>query len=187
MRKIDVAISKYERDLELEAIVKQITCTWPFGYQIRRHVVTALVITETSYTHVRDVDTRVAIVLYTAILTAIDDPDMFDSVEAQNFWRKICDGSVLQDQGVMGEFARVLLGMGRFYSNYSSAAILASSLRFLNGEMIANQESCTFVEPNSKEFVDFSRNLSGDAEAYAAFIWSLADFPDEHTFIQTLP
>lgn len=184
---MDVAPPKYERDIELEARVKAVTRTWPFEHQIRRHIVTALVITETSYTHVSDIEARVAIVLYTAILTAVDDPGLFDSAGAQDFWRRICDGSLLQDKSIMGEFAQIIVGMGRFYSNYSSGAILAASLRFLNGEMIGNPESNAFVEPNSREFVDFSRSLSGDAEAYGVFIWSKGDFPDEYLYIQALP
>lgn len=184
---MDVTPPKYERDTELEVRVKAITRTWPFENQVKRHIVTALVIVETSYTHVSDVDTKVAIVLYTAILTAVDDPDLFDSAGGHDFWHRICDGSLLQEKSIMGEFARVISGMGRFYSNYSSGAILASSLRFLNGEMIGNPESKAFVEPRSKEFVDFSRDLSGDAEAYGAFIWGKVDFPDEYSYIQTLP
>lgn len=184
---VSVTPPRYERDVELEARVKATTHTWPLEHRLQRHIVTALVITETSYTHVSDVEARVAIVLYTAILTAIDDPDLFDSVGAEDFWRRVCDGSLLQDRGIMGEFARVILSMGRFYSNYCSATILAASLRFLNGEMIGNPENASFVEPNSKEFVDFSRDLSGDAEAYAAFIWSKTEFPNDTSYIQIFP
>lgn len=181
---MNVTPTRYERDMELEARVKEVTRTWPFEHQIRRHNVTALGMAETSYAHVSDVMARVAIALYTAILTSVDDPHLFDAAGAEVFWRRVCDGSLLQDKGIMGEFARVIISMGRFYSNYSSAAIFAASLRLLNGEMIGNPESNAFVEPNSKEFVDFSRELSGAAEAYAAFIWSKSDFPDENSYLQ---
>ncbi|KAI0728385.1 Trichodiene synthase [Fomitopsis betulina] len=181
---MNVTPTRYERDMELEARVKEVTRTWPFEHQIRRHIVTGLVMAETSYAHVSDVEARVAIALYTAILTLLDDPHLFDAVGGEVFWRRICDGSLLQDKGIMGEWARVIIDMGRFYSNYSSAAIFAASLRFLNGEMIGNPESNAFVDPNSKEFVDFSRELSGAAEAYAAFIWVKSDFPDENSYLQ---
>ncbi|KZT73399.1 terpenoid synthase [Daedalea quercina L-15889] len=187
LQKMNVTPLRYTRDLELEARVKAITCTWPFEQHIRRHIVTGLVITETSYTHVSDIEARVAITLYTAILTSLDTPGLFDSVGAGDLWRKICDGSLRHDHGMLGQFAKIILDMDRFYSSFNASSILSSTLRFLNGEMISNEESKEFIEPSLKEFVDFSRNIGGDAEAYAAFIWSKADFPDENSYIQVFP
>ncbi|KAH9830415.1 isoprenoid synthase domain-containing protein [Rhodofomes roseus] len=187
LQKIDIVPPEFTRDAELEAKVKAITRTWPFEERIRPHIVTALVITETSYPHVSDIEARVAIVIYTAILTALDTPGLFDAAGAQDFYRRVCDGSLQHDRGMLGEFARVIADMSRFYSNFSACSILSSSLRYLNGELIGNPESKAFVELNSKEFVDYSRGMSGDAEAYAAFIWSKADFPDDNLYLQVFP
>ena len=187
LRKVNITPPEYERDTELEAGVDAITCKWPFKDQVERHITTGIIMAKTSYSHVSDVDARVAIALYMAILIALDDPAMFDSAEAQNFWCGVCDGSLLRSSGILGEYARIVLSMGRFYSSFSSGTILGATVRFLNGEMIGNPESNTFVEPNSREFVEFSRDLNGGSEAFAAFIWRKGDFPDQYSFIQAFP
>ena len=184
LRKLDIAPSGCEHNAELEAELEVITQVWPYKSQIKAHIVTGLVMAETAYCHVSDVQARVAIAVYTAIITALDDPERFDSAGAQEFWRGVCDGSLIQESSILGDYARVLLSMGDFYSNYSSGAILASSLRFLNGEMIGNPKSNAFITPPSEEFVDYSRDMTGVAEAYAAFIWIKSDFPDENSYIQ---
>lgn len=184
---MDVTLPTRERDTELEAKVEAITRTWPFKDQIERHITTGLLMAEMGYIHVPDIEARVAIALYTALFIALDDPERFDSVRAQDFWRGVCEGSLLQGNGILSEYAKVIFGMGRFYSSFSSSAILASTLRSLNGEMIGNPESNAFVEPKSKYFVEFLRGLNGGPEAFAAFIWSEADFPDEYSYIQVFP
>ncbi|KAH9926482.1 isoprenoid synthase domain-containing protein [Fomitopsis serialis] len=187
LHRMNVALPRFSRDAELEARVKAITRTWPFEQRIRRHIVTGLVITEASYPHVSDIEARVAIAIYTALLTAVDTPELFDAVGAQDFYQRICDGSLRDDRGMLGEFVRVIMNMGQFYSSFCASSIFSSTLRFLNGELIGNPESKSFVEPNSKAFVDFSRGMNGDAEAYAAFIWSKGDLPGENTYIQVFP
>ena len=184
---MDVTPPKYERDAELEASIEAITRTWDFKDQVQKHIITGLIMAKTSYSHVSDVEARAAIAVYMAILIALDDPVLFDSAGAQEFWRGICDGSLLQSSGILAEYAKVVLSMGRFYSNFSSGTILGATVRFLNGEMIGNPESNAFVEPNSRQFVEFSRDLNGGSEAFAAFIWSKLDFPDEYSYIQVFP
>ena len=84
----------------------------------------------------------------------------------------------------MGEYARIILSMERFYSSFSSNAILASTLRSLNGQMIGNPQGDVFVEPRRKNFMEYVREMDGGPEAYAAFIWSKIDFPNEYSYIQ---
>ena len=184
LRKVDITPARGERDVELEARVEAITQTWTFKDKIKPHILTGLIMANTSYAHVSDVEARVATALYTTLFVVLDDTELFESEGAQEFWCRACDGSLLQDDGVLAEYARVILSMGRFYSNYSSGAILASTIRFLNGEMISNPEGKAFVDPTSLEFLDFSRDMSGCSEAFAAFIWSKGDLPDEYSYIQ---
>ncbi|KAH9926455.1 isoprenoid synthase domain-containing protein [Fomitopsis serialis] len=187
LHRMDVALPKFSRDVELEARVKAITRTWPFEQSIRRHIVTGLVITEASYPHVSDIEARVAIVIYTALFIALDTPELFDAVGAQDFHRRICDGSLRDDRGLLGEAAKVIIDMDKFYSSFCASSILSATLRYLNGELIGNPESKMFVEPISKAFVDFSRSMTGTSEAYAAFIWSKGDFPNDNSYIQVFP
>ena len=184
MQKVNVTPAKCEGDVELESKVAAITQTWPFKDQISKHIATGLLMAKMTFRHVSDVDNRVAIALYTALFLSLDDPERFESLGAQAFWRGACDGSLLKESGLLGEYTRVILGMSRFYSNYSSGAILASTIRFLNGEMTGNPENGAFVDPVCLEFVDYSRLMTGCAESYAAFIWSKGDFPDEYSYIQ---
>lgn len=188
LRKMDVTPLECESDAELEAGVEAITRTWLFKDQVQKHITTGLIMAKTGYSHISDVDARVAIALYTALFIALDDPEIFDSAGAQDFWRGVCDGSLLRSSGILGEYARIILSMERFYSSFSSNAILASTLpRSLNGQRIGNPQSDVFVEPRRKNFMEYVREMDGGPEAYAAFIWSKIDFPNEYSYIQVFP
>jgi len=83
----------------------------------------------------------------------------------------------------------VLADMGRLFPAFGTNCIISSTIdmQWFAGEMISNPSTPFFLEPRSKSFVDFQRSLSGDPEAYAAFIWDKADFFDETSYIHIFP
>lgn len=188
LRSMGTTLPVPTRDAELEAGVMAITHTWPFELQIRQHIVTGVSLSETSYAHISNIENRVAIAIYTALTTALDDPEIFESVGAQDFCWKMVNDTIRSDSGFLGQLARVVGDLQTFYSTFSASSIVVSTLQFLQGEMISgNPNNNTFVKPDTKEFLDYVRNLNGDGEAYAAFIWSKVDFPGDNSFVKAFP
>ncbi|KAH9926486.1 uncharacterized protein B0H18DRAFT_1006379 [Fomitopsis serialis] len=192
LQKMNVpATPKSTRNPALESRVKEITQTWPSPSpshdHTNHHIVTGVVMTEASYSHLTSIDAQVAIALYTALMVALDDPEVFGVVSAHKFPQMLCDGSAHQDRGLLGELARLLVDMGRLFPAFGINCIISSTMRWFAGEMISNPSTPSFLEPRSKSFVDLQRSLSGDPEAYAAFIWDKADFSDETSYIHIFP
>lgn len=176
---------RFPCDPSLEYRVKAVTETWSFGEHIHEQITTGIFITETSYAHLT-IDAQVTVALYTILMTIIDDPEIFQASGAQDFSMMLCNGSAQRDQGPLGELARILTGMSQHFLSIGVNWIVSSTLRWLNGEMIANSAGPFFLEPRSKKFVDYHRSISGDSEAYAAFIWSHTVSPVDNSYIQVL-
>lgn len=176
------------RDVDLEAGVHAITHLWPFEQRLGQHIVTGISLSETSYAHIPSVENRVAIAVYTAFATALDDPAIFESVGAQDFCRKMISDTIRSDTGFLGRFAKAVGDVHDFYAPFSASSIVTSTLRFVQGEMISNDpENSLFVKLETEGLVDYVRNLNGDGEAYVAFVWSKADFPGINSFVKTFP
>lgn len=181
---------KLTRDADLEAGVQAITRLWPsrFEQRLRRHIVTGISLSETAYAHISSVENRVAIAIYTAFATALDDPEIFESVAAQDFCRSMVKDTIRSESGFLGLFAKAVADVQGFYSPFSASSIVASTLQFVQGEMISNcPDNNNFVRSDTKEFLDYVRNLNGDGDAYAAFVWSKADFSGHASFVKTFP
>lgn len=172
---------------DLEERVKEITKTWPFEHRIHPHITTGVVMANTTIAYLSDLDARAAVAAYTALITALDDPDIFHASGAQNFAQMLCDGSALRDDGVLGQMARVLADMGNHFPPFGTSAIIAATLRWCNGELISNPANPFCLRPLSKAFADYQRGLTGVPEAYAAFGWCKADFPVETDYIHVFP
>lgn len=172
---------------DLEERVNTITKTWPFENRIRPHITTGVVMANTMCAHLTDLDARAAIAIYTALITALDDPNIFHASGAQDFAQRLCDGSALQDDGVLGHMAKVLADMGNHFPAFGTSAIIAATLRWCNGELISNPANPFCLRPLSKAFADYQRSLTGVPEAYAAFGWCKKDFPVETDYIHVFP
>ncbi|KAH9830403.1 isoprenoid synthase domain-containing protein [Rhodofomes roseus] len=182
------ATPRFTRKPELEARVKAITQTWPSAGDGagHPHVTTGIVVAETSYSH-HSIDVQVAVALYTAVLTAFDNPDFFRVASAHRFPQMLCDGSAQQDQGLIGELARLLVDIGRMFPAFGTNCIIAGTLRWFAGEMIGSSSAPLSLESLSTSFIDFHRNMNGNPDAYVAFVWSKEDFPDETSYIHIFP
>ncbi|PCH34384.1 terpenoid synthase [Wolfiporia cocos MD-104 SS10] len=170
------------RDYELEARVKDITRSWKDEAALRRHIITGISITETSYSHLPAVDAKVAIAVLTGIVTSIDDPT---ASAATNFSQRLCNGSIREDPGILGHLAKILANMWDLYPRYSAGLILTSTLDLLNGEMLG-EDACGGLA-RTIPFVEYHRGLTGMPGAYACFIWEKTRFPDERVYAQAIP
>lgn len=188
LRRIGTKFPGHTHDAELEARVEKITHVWPFEQQVRQHIVTGISLAETSYVHVSSIENRVAIAIYTALTTTLDDPEIFESVGAQDFCWKIVNGCIRTDSQLLVQLAKIIDNLQDFYSRSSASIIVVSTLQFLHGEMISgNPKNNTFVKPDTKEFLDYVRNLNGDGEAFVAFMWNILDYPGDNSFMKAIP
>ena len=174
------------RDIELEERVRIVTQTWPFEDRIRQHIVTGVACAQASFPHL-DIDARVAIAIYTSLLTSLDDQNLFNVLGARDFSRMLCDGSICRDEGMLGQLAKVLTDIHRHFPPFGSHMIVAATLRWFGGEMMASPFQPSSFDPHSKGLVDYQRWMSGNGEAYASFIWNGAEFPDETVWMNVLP
>lgn len=178
--------SRHSRDVELAERVGMITKTWPFEDRIRKHIITGVTCAQVSYSHI-DIDARVAVAVYTTILSSLDDQALFDALGAQSFSRMLCDGSVHRDEGMLGQLAKVLVDIHRHFPPFCASVIVSATLRWFGGEMTTSPYQPAFLNPNSKGVVDYQRWMSGNAESYACFIWQKAWYSDEALWINVLP
>ncbi|KAI0926369.1 terpene cyclase, variant 2 [Taiwanofungus camphoratus] len=154
---------------------------------MRPYITVGVAMAVTAYSHLPTVEAKLQIVLYTAILAYLDDPAVFDSLGAGNFHRRLCAGSVQHDTNILGALATNMVEMFACFPRFSASSILTSALRFVNGSMIENTCGGALLSPHSLSFVKYRRELTGIAEAYAAFIWEKSKFPDVGVYIQALP
>ncbi|KZT00026.1 terpenoid synthase [Laetiporus sulphureus 93-53] len=187
---LHVSPTPMHRDFELESRVRELAQSWPFGERIRPHIVTALTITETAYHHVSDMNAKVAITVFTALLTCMDDPGKHnsDAVDSIDHYRRLCNGSAMHDPGMLGELNRCLKGMWDLYPPLGANAIFIATLKFMNGTMLENSDESAFSNSSgSRAFVEYQRNLTGISEAYAFFIWDKKSFPDSRVYERAIP
>lgn len=178
---------EYKRDLELESRIKDVTKFRANEETMRPYITVGVAMAVTAYSHLPTVEAKLQIVLYTAILAYLDDPAVFDSLGAGNFHRRLCAGSVQHDTNILGALATNMVEMFACFPRFSASSILTSALRFVNGSMIENTCGGALLSPHSLSFVKYRRELTGIAEAYAAFIWEKSKFPDVGVYIQALP
>ena len=167
--------------------VEAMTKDWAFQDRIRPHIMTGTVMAETAYSHLKDPNVQAAVAVFTALMTALDDPDIFRTSGAQDFARMLCDGSAHSDPGLLGQLTKVLSELGRHFSAFNTTCIIAATLRGLGGETLWNSSSRPILEPQLDRFFEYQRRMTGASEAYAAFIWSDADLLADPSYIRVLP
>ncbi|KAI0937355.1 hypothetical protein AcV5_005283 [Taiwanofungus camphoratus] len=184
--RLNFTFPEYKRDLELEARVNEATRGWESGEYMRPYVVTAILITVMAYGHLSSIDAKLAVALYTALLVALDDPAVFDSLSAQKLPFRLCAGSAQRDGDVLGELSRNLAGMWGIYPDFAASAVCTSALRFVNACFLENMGTDAMLRPGMRSFVDYQRGMSGVADAYACFIWEKARFPDVRIYLEAM-
>lgn len=187
LSEVNISSPQYARDHELERRVKAIVQNWGDEQALRPYVVTALILTITAYAHIPDLETRVAITLFTALIIAMDDPAVFSGLTPVEYHRKMCAGVVQQESGMLGKFTKVLQGMWDHYPSFTANTIYASALRFVNASVMENEWRGETYGQEARHFVEYKRSMTATTEAYACFIWPRAQFPDYRVYFRAVP
>ncbi|KAH9923689.1 Trichodiene synthase-domain-containing protein, partial [Fomitopsis serialis] len=184
---VDVDLPKYTRDLELERRVNEIVSQLGDERTMRPYVVPATILTITAYAHITDMETKVHVTVFTTFIAIMDDPAFFDGLTPADFHRNMCSGVVQRDPGLLGEFTKVLGRMWDHYPGFTANTIYASALRFINASVMENEwQGETFCR-EARPFVEYKRSMTATTEAYACFIWPIAQFPDYRAYVQAIP
>ena len=177
-----------ERDLMSEERVKAIIETWTFRDRVHpAHMTTGILVAETAFSHLTDMDAKVAIATYTTIMAILDDQELSDKYNVQSFAQMLCSGAAHDDAGVLGELAKILAKMGAHFTSFSTTLVVSGTLYAICGEVLSNPLNPLFTEPQNLAFAEYQRFMTGFAEVFAAFIWCKADFPVETAYFHILP
>lgn len=179
----------YERcqDIELRRRVAEITDTWDFGESMHPHINTALVLAESAYDHLTDLNAKVIITIVTALLISTDDSNALDGLGFDQFHRRHLDCTLHADKSRMGLLANVLSQMVECFPNFGAGTILVSVLQIVNGRKLESIARETTLHQKALPFVEYRRMVTGGPEAYAFMIWEKARFPTVDSYIQAIP
>lgn len=156
---------------------------------LRPYIPAATILTITCYAHIDDMDIKVQIVLFSALVIAMDDPSVLSSPSVRDFHRRLCMGAAQDDAGVVGRLLQVLLGEWDFYADFSATSIFTSVSQFVNGCLLEqiSGEAQLACSSDALPFIAYRRNMSGLAEAFAYFIWDKKRFPHVEAYMQAIP
>ena len=181
--------SSYSRDPDLESrVVDKIRSWGPDVLELLRPIIpAATTLTITCYAHIEHL--KVQIVLFSALVIAIDDRSVLNSPSVRNFHRRLCLGSAQDDSGVVGRLMQILSGMWDFYPEFSATSIFTSVSQFVNGCFLEqlSGEAKLAGSSDALPFIAYRRNMSGLAEAFGYFIWDKERFPDVEAYMQAIP
>ncbi|KAI0927893.1 terpene cyclase [Taiwanofungus camphoratus] len=187
LERIRLTLPKYERDVELETRVKQVTQSWDNELFIRPNIVSAIIFTTTAYSHISSSDTKLHIALFVSLLTSLDDPTLFASKTVYDLHQKLCTGSAQNNPDMLGRLTRLLAGMWDHFPKSAANPIFVSTLRWINGTVLENESQDMILTFSALSFIEYRRSMSGAPEAFAAFIWEKARFPDVSVYVQAIP
>ncbi|KAK0197898.1 isoprenoid synthase domain-containing protein [Armillaria mellea] len=149
---------------------------------LQPYLVTGLNIAASAYHHVDNINIKVYIAIYTAFAIYFDDayPDDPDALVGVPNFTKHLTSSEKQPTKMLDDFAGVLAEASQLFGEVTADIIVHAVLKFMTALVL---EIRSKSEPG--KYAIFLRELSGIAEAYAAFI-----FPSElpySVYIQALP
>lgn len=173
---------------EVEKKVREMLQTWDLGISERvfeKYLATGLDISSTAYRHL-PIEAQVRVALCT-FCTALFDDGFMGEEKMREFGPRFSAGSP-QLHPVLQLFQETMVNMRDVYGPYSSNAMISSVLDFANSEMFLREskDAMTLGAP-SKVYIEYIRLKEGFGEAYAAFIWPHAQFPDSKQFVQAFP
>jgi len=145
-----------------------------------------VVISRTAYKHLPNMDTKVFIAIYTAIITCLDDICTEHIEELRSFSKVHCQRGVHKFD-LLNAFSQICDGIPQHFNENGSGFILTSTFCYMNALLLENevQHGLELKPTDSTRFPVYTRMLSGLPEAYALFA-----FPKEMpwtTYIQALP
>ncbi|EMD37611.1 hypothetical protein CERSUDRAFT_94613 [Gelatoporia subvermispora B] len=153
-------------------------------------IITGSIMSTTVYSHIKNVETKVFIAVYTMILRALDYPDVFESLATQKFHREICCGSIQHRDDMLGQLAKLVSTSWDHFLHFGANAVLSSTLDYLNACFLENISDATTISASTERipFIEYRRVYgTGAAATYAVFIWDKDQFPDEKVFLQAMP
>jgi len=185
-------VSNHFRWNGMDPVVKgkalDIAKSWNLGLPdgvLDKYLTVGLVIAITAYGHT-PFDTQVAIALYTLCCTIADDTIMSNEI-LREFVPRFFDGQP-QLHPILTHLVEELTILRKQYSSYSGNALVISTLEFINAEMFLRDEGGSELRAReATDYVDYIRWKTGVGEAYGAFIWPRALFPETKTYIQAMP
>lgn len=145
-------------------------------------------IATTAYRHITDVETEVALSIYT-FLTSLFDDDVLDLDVLRQFVPRFYSRQP-QLSPLLDLFVETITVMlPKHYGAYSSNSIVSSSLDFFNAEVFERDGSAEGLEVGqwSGIYLEYVRWKSGISEAYACQIWPKSLCPDTKAYIQAIP
>ncbi|KZT12294.1 terpenoid synthase [Laetiporus sulphureus 93-53] len=191
LERLQLSVPQYTRDFELEHRVKDTIRSWGPAFEslLRPYLPPAMILTLTCYDHIKNVDTKVQIALFSTLVIAMDDPSVFNASSSRDFHRRLCAGSVQGQPDVLGKLTSNLAGMWEHFPPFAASSIFTAALQFVNGCILEqNAVKGAVVDSDALPFITYRRNMSGLAEAFAYFIWEEAEFPDDvDKYMQAIP
>ncbi|KZT00021.1 terpenoid synthase [Laetiporus sulphureus 93-53] len=189
LQKFHVTPAKIPQDFELESKARTVTDEWTFG--IRPQIRTGVNFATVAFAHITDIETKVAVALYCALIAGMDDPARLsaNAVISSEPFRKLCSGSARYDPGIPGALFKLLVKTHELFPPFAANTIYISVLQFLNGAMLENEyDSGGFdLTKSALRFVEYQRYLTGISDGFACFIWEGAKFPDERVYASAIP
>ncbi|KAH9926483.1 uncharacterized protein B0H18DRAFT_1118971 [Fomitopsis serialis] len=184
-----LSISKptYVQDHELRSRVKAIASNWDFAEKMRPQILLGVTLSETSYTHITNVDARAAIALYCALIAYLDDINLFNSLSARDFPRQLCCPSP-KDSTFVVALREVLHSMWTYYPEFGANAVFIGALGYFNGAMLETApDQGGAIHPRTLPFVVMRRDLGGLPDPFTCFIWEKSVFPEEKIYVEVIP
>ncbi|KAG2151403.1 isoprenoid synthase domain-containing protein, partial [Suillus clintonianus] len=125
-----------------------------------------------SYNHLPDRATKMWICLFTSVVTYIDDM-MVRADDLGHVYRFNERFMNCQPQGhpVLNTLDGLLREVACYYSSPVSNFIVASSLNFVSSILLDNETKDMPISPQAPSYPEYSRLLSGLADAYGLFIF----------------
>ncbi|EMD36581.1 hypothetical protein CERSUDRAFT_95867 [Gelatoporia subvermispora B] len=185
--KLHIVIPSYPSDQELERRVYAAVQTWEGHALALRYVPTAIAFTTTAYAHLTNIDLKVQLALFIVLATALDEPEILDSLPSRDFHARFCASAACADEDMLGQLARCVGKMPEYYPRYGAASIAAAALQFVNVSILENESHDVRLHTHGRSFVEYRRVRSSIAEAYAHFVWEKSRFPDVNVYIQAIP
>ncbi|KAK0199555.1 isoprenoid synthase domain-containing protein [Desarmillaria ectypa] len=151
---------------------------------LRPYLTVGLNITASAYHHLANVNVKVYIVFFTALVAYFDDayPDDPDALIGVPNFTKHFASSEKQSTKMLDDFANVLAEASQFFGEVAADFIVQAGLRYITALIL---EIHSKSEPAIDKYAIFLRELSGIAEAYTVFMFP-KDLP-HYLYVQALP
>lgn len=170
-------------------IVMQRARSWDFGlpsHVTHKYLTLGLKIACTAYCHVASTpDIQADIATYSALCVMFDDAVM-GIPSMRGFTERFCAGKP-QLHPCLDRLAEIIRDVGKHFPPFGANAIVISTLDFINAELLLKDAAEMNLVPGSSNYIKYMRTKDGIDEAYAAFMYPSATFPNSLAYIQAFP